>query len=261
MPLVKNANKDFVLPLYRNSERQDISTKTGDYDLVTKADKAAEEYLIRQLTHIYPNCIAVGEETLNLFPEKFKNLMGAELGFLIDPVDGTLNFVQGISTFGTIVAVLNYGKVIGGLLYDPLVDDWVIADKDSRAWYMSNTTSKPLYKEHAKAPMVILNSFREEFETQLKIKNVFEGLGIPRTMGSSAFDYRMTIMGSSIACLSYQTQPWDHAAGSFILEKAGGKSAFVDGEPYSLLRTEGPLLFTKREEDWDEIANKLQFLI
>lgn len=255
---VIEANTQCVLPRFRNPAAQGLNNKTHDYDLVTLADKEAEALLIKTLKPLFPTAYIVGEETISVNSNAINGIYTEDLTLLLDPVDGTLNFTQGSPIFGTIVSVLRKGEPVAGLLYDPLMNDWVIAEKGSGAYYQNAQATKRLFQEPVRVP-VFINNLSNRSDSYQALDNVLgRDYGIFRNFWSSAHDYRFMAMGSATGFLSLYCKPWDHAAGSVILEESGGKVAFLDGAPYTITRDTGPLLATQNTDAFEDIRQRLR---
>ncbi|MEL6933967.1 MAG: inositol monophosphatase family protein, partial [Pseudomonadota bacterium] len=126
--IVRQAAKAEIMPRFRSLETADIKTKSDQHDLVTEADLAAEAYLRRALAEVFPDALIVGEESISADPSLRGKIGDAPLAVILDPVDGTWNFANGLPLFGVILAITVFGRPIFGLLYDPVVDDWIIGD-------------------------------------------------------------------------------------------------------------------------------------
>ena len=132
---VQKVSRDTILPRFRNLDAADIASKSAADDLVTIADREAEVALSEAATRILPGAAIVGEEAVSADPSHLDKIAGAARCVIIDPIDGTANFVAGLATFGVILAVVENGRTVFGLLYDPVVDDWVAARAGHGAWF------------------------------------------------------------------------------------------------------------------------------
>ena len=126
-----------ILPRFRRLSADDIAEKTNAQDLVTLADTLAEAHLRRAIPSFLPDARIIGEEGVSADPTELDGVTQPGLTVVLDPVDGTWNFARGISVFGTIVAVIEDGQTIFGLLYDPVLDDWIEASRGQGAWYVA----------------------------------------------------------------------------------------------------------------------------
>src|SRR5690606_16464547 len=103
-------------------------------DLVTEADEAAERLIKARLMEVAPEVLFIGEESAAADPALLAHLAGAELAVVVDPIDGTFNYAAGMPLFGVMAAVVAHGETIAGIIYDPMGNDWVIAEKGAGAW-------------------------------------------------------------------------------------------------------------------------------
>jgi fructose-1,6-bisphosphatase/inositol monophosphatase family enzyme len=114
-----------------------VRAKTGPLDLVTDADEAAERVIEAALLRAFPGCAIVGEEAASADESVLKRLKGAELAFVIDPVDGTANYAAGLPLFGCMAAAVVRGEVALAVIHDPLGDDSAIAVRGEGAFTLA----------------------------------------------------------------------------------------------------------------------------
>ncbi len=93
--LLRDAARAEIMPWFRNLADGAVKMKTGPLDLVTEADEAAERRITEGLRREFPGCVVIGEEAASANPALLRDLAGAELAFVVDPVDGTANFAAG----------------------------------------------------------------------------------------------------------------------------------------------------------------------
>ena len=136
---VRDTGRREIMPHFRNLEPDAISTKVDAKDLVTDADRAAELAIARAVSKILPHAVVVGEEAVADRPEVQDLIATADTTVIVDPIDGTGNFVSGLAVFGTILAVVEKGETIFGLLYDPVLDDWIFSARGGGAYFTSDT--------------------------------------------------------------------------------------------------------------------------
>lgn len=263
--LVRRAARAEILPRFRKLDRLDVDTKSGAMDLVTAADTAAEAMITRGLQMAFPAALIVGEEAASRNSELRDAISDAEMGFLIDPVDGTWNFANGISTFGTMVAVTRFGKPVFGLIYDPLGDDVVMADEDSRATFTPSSGAPRALATAGPKPLgemvgVITLRLLPKAD-QPAIAALLPEIGKLCTLGCSAHEYRLLAQGAVDFVLIAQHTPWDHAPGAILCEQAGGHVAMLDGSAYSTKVTEGYLLCAANQTTWDRVAARLNDIL
>ena len=260
---VRAAARSQILPRYRALSAGDIHTKSRHDDLVTEADLAVERLLTEQMPEILPGALVLGEEAASTDPKLIERATGGELCVIIDPVDGTWNFANGLSVFGTIIAVLREGQTVWGLLYDPLMDDWIVARRGGGVSYTRpgqgpipcRVSPPPPRAEQIglMAPALFPASQRESL-----VRNAINGFD--RTMGlrCSCHEYRLMLQQGAHWNLSHNPMPWDHAAGVLAVEELGGQACFVeDGTRYTPSRTGGTLLVAGSETSWAEVRESL----
>jgi fructose-1,6-bisphosphatase/inositol monophosphatase family enzyme len=122
-----------VLPRFQDLAAHHVMEK-GPGDPVTIADLEAEARLTRLLAEHVPGSIVVGEEAVHRDPGIMATLETEQDLWIIDPVDGTLNFAAGKGPFAIVVAFLHGGKVRGGWIHDPLAGNTAVAEEGSGAW-------------------------------------------------------------------------------------------------------------------------------
>ena len=104
--LLRTTAQAEILPRFRNLSAGAVRTKTSQLDLVTDADEAAERVIEAELLRLFPGALVVGEEGVSRDPGLLDGLGDADLAFILDPVDGTLNFASSLPLFGVMAAVL-----------------------------------------------------------------------------------------------------------------------------------------------------------
>lgn len=247
--LVRQVAKTEILPRFRRLAAADVSAKTGPEDLVTEADLRAEAALSAGARALLPEALIVGEEAVELDRALLDDLVEAPMSVIIDPVDGTWNFAKGLTTFGVILAVAERGEAVFGLLYDPVMDDWVWARRGEGAWYeRADGTVRPL--NFGESPVDGLTGFVPLFNfpepTRSRLAGAVPGVRRIWSVRCSCHEYRTLAFDGADFCLSSALKPWDHAAGALIVEEAGGAVGLLDGRPYRAAITSGGSLLSAR---------------
>jgi fructose-1,6-bisphosphatase/inositol monophosphatase family enzyme len=129
---IKEAARTEALARFQKLQSYEISEKSPG-DLVTIADLETERALNRALSSLWPGSVMVGEEAVAEKPDLLRALRGEEACWLIDPIDGTINYAAGVPLFATMVALIVRGEVVGGWVYDPVHDVMAMAEKGSGA--------------------------------------------------------------------------------------------------------------------------------
>ncbi len=243
-----------ILPRFRNLAADAVRAKSSPQDLVTDADEAAERVIGERLSRLYPGAVIVGEEACSRNPALLNVWIDAELAFVIDPIDGTRNYVAGLPLFGVMVGVVSRGEVVAGVIYDPMGRDSAMAVRGEGAW-LENARGQqtPL---HVAAPVpveamtgLISTQHLEEPLRGIVHRNMAK-LALANTLHCSAHEYRMIAGGHAHVLLYGQLMPWDHAAGWLLHHEAGGYSAHFDGSPYKPTHRSGGLLYAPDAGSW-----------
>ena len=256
--LVRRAARAEILPRFRSLTRAEAMIKSGPHDLVTEADHAAEAMIARGLQRLFPHALVIGEEAVAADPALREKVSGAELAIIIDPVDGTWNFVHGLPLFGVIVAVTRFGRPALGLLYDPVADDWILADETTPARLTAATgCARPLATARTEALAEMQGYAHVSLmpkAQQARLAPLMPALAKISSLRCSCHEYRLLAQGAVDFVLSGQLNPWDHAAGVLICRKAGGVARMLDGRDYETGITEGLLLAAANETAWLRLA-------
>ncbi len=257
--LVRRAARTEILPRFRSITRAEATAKTGPRDLVTEADRATEAMIARGLQRLFPHALIVGEEAVADRPELRDEVSEAEFAIIIDPVDGTWNFVHGLPLFGVIIAVTRFGRPVLGLLYDPVGDDWILADETVPARLVAasgvehaatTAAGGALGDLHGYVHVSLMGQARQEaFYPRLA------ALGQATALRCSCHEYRLLAQGAVDFVLSDRLNPWDHAAGVLICQRAGGVARMLDGRDYDTSLGEGLLLCAGSEATWTALRD------
>jgi fructose-1,6-bisphosphatase/inositol monophosphatase family enzyme len=226
-----------VVPRWRQLAAADISTKTGPGDLVTVADREAEARLTETLPALLPGSVVVGEEAAHADPGVLRRIAGDAPVWIVDPVDGTANFVAGKEEFATLVALAQGGEVLASWTYVPQLGLMATARAGRGAWL----AGQPLRTAEAAKPgegevlRVATSQFSYLDEQE---RRRFEGLGTDdvhaRQCTCAGLDYLEVARGGLDAVAFTWEAPWDHAAGVLLVTEAGGASLTAAGEPFRI---------------------------
>ena len=124
---VRTVARAEITPRFRALSDEDVDEKSSAEDLVTIADKRAEVALTAAVKDILPGARVVGEEAVAADKSILDDVAKPGRTVIIDPIDGTWNFANGVAVFGVILAVIEDGETVMGLLYDRVGYDWVVA--------------------------------------------------------------------------------------------------------------------------------------
>jgi len=218
-----------------------LDLKYSPHDLVTEVDKGSES-LIRRLVHThFPHHAFLGEEGVEPGPaasaKALAQMSGAEYLWIVDPVDGTTNFVHGFPFFSVSVALAYRGEVIVGVVYDPCRDELFVAEKGKGAYLKG----KPMRVsgETRLLDSLVATGFPADRDYALpinmdgvraiapKVRNV-------RIAGSAALHMAYVAAGRLSGFWEIGLNAWDMAAGTLLIEEAGGRITDTAGRPYEL---------------------------
>lgn len=263
--LVRRAARAEIMPRFRNLGHADISAKANPHDLVTEADTASEAMLARGLQQMFPHALVVGEEGAYGDPDLSGRIKGAEMAFILDPLDGTWNFAHGLPLFGVIVAVTRFGKPVLGLLYDPVMDDWIIADEGTPAHLARNLGAARPLSVSSGGKIGDLSGYIHMYlmpkDIQARIAETLPDFARTTVLRCSCHEYRTLAQGGMDFCLSGTLTPWDHAAGVLICQQAGGVVKMLDGSDYNASTTEGYILAAPDKDSWSRLRDRFAFLL
>jgi fructose-1,6-bisphosphatase/inositol monophosphatase family enzyme len=262
---VRAAARDRIMPRFRALSPSDISTKSGPADLVTLADTEAEAQITAAVRAAWPEAEVLGEESVAADPSLRARMGEAEVAVVIDPVDGTWNFAKGLAVFGVLLAVLRRGQPVWGLLYDPVMDDWIEAAPGLPTAFITATgKARPLStssEASAESFTGYLSLGLFPREAREKIVAEFPDFMRITSLRCALHEYRMVAQGHAEFCISGPVpHPWDHAAGVLAVQQAGGVARFLDGSPYDARRVDGVLLSAGSQAAWDDLARRFAFL-
>ncbi|WP_312469133.1 inositol monophosphatase family protein [Neobacillus sp.] len=209
-----------------------IQTKTNANDLVTNIDKEIEQFFIKKIREVYPEHKIMGEEG---FGDELRSLDG--IVWLIDPIDGTMNFIHQQRNFAISLGVYENGIGKIGLIYDVVHDELYHAIRGKGA-YINEKPIAPVKETTVKESIIALNATwvmeNHRIDHNLMIPLVKDVRGT-RSYGTAALEMVFVATGRVDAYLSMRLSPWDFAAGTVIVEELGGVVTNLRGEKLDFL--------------------------
>lgn len=209
---------------------KNITTKSTAIDLVTDIDKKVELFLKEQLGKVIPNSAFWAEETDSKFTQ-------SEYLWIIDPIDGTTNFVHQFPYVCISVAFQHNGQTTHAFVYNPIMEEFFTAEKGKGA-YLNN---KPIHvsTEEKLSSSLVATGFPYDYNAKPNNMRHFDVMmehvqGIRRP-GSAALDLCHTANGIFNGYWEFHLQPWDMAAGILIVREAGGIVLDIENKEHSLL--------------------------
>ncbi|MFG3281996.1 inositol monophosphatase family protein [Streptomyces sp. NPDC048111] len=231
---VRKAAAAEIVPRFRRLAAHEIVEKNGPHDLVTVADRLAEEHLTASLTAILPGSVVVGEEAVHADPAVYEALRGDAPVWIVDPVDGTRQFVRGEAGFCTLVALAHRGELLASWTYAPALDEMAVAVRGRGA----TLNGEPLHAG-SPAPGAVLDvamshpDYTTPEQKRALLGLVTEGVQA-RPCGSAGLEYLAVARGELDAVAFSWEYAWDHAAGLLLVAEAGGAQITIAGEPFRI---------------------------
>ena len=206
--------------IVREGSRQQVRIETKSFNnLVTEIDRRSEEFLVTQLSDLLPGSGFIAEEGTG---EPVKN----GYNWIIDPIDGTTNFIHGIPAYCICIALEHDGQLLTGYIYDTVHEEMFRAAR-GRGAYLNNRRISVSGCTELKRSLLATGFPYDDFEFEDRYFGVLKTLthetrGI-RRLGSAALDMAYVACGRFEAFYEYGLNPWDIAAGIVIVEEAGGR--------------------------------------
>jgi fructose-1,6-bisphosphatase/inositol monophosphatase family enzyme len=221
-----------IMPRFRQLSADEIDQKSGPHDLVTDADRLAEKYLTAALTALLPGSVVVGEEAVHADPATYEAIRGTAPVWIVDPVDGTRQFVHGDSGFCTLVALVLDGVVHASWTYAPARDEFATAIR-GRGAVLDGVPLRSGSPEPGRDLDVATShpDYTTDEQKRALLGLRVEGV-VPRHCGSAGLEYLAIARGELDATAFSWEAAWDHAAGLLLVEEAGGAHLTLRGEPF-----------------------------
>ncbi|MEE4209223.1 MAG: inositol monophosphatase [Parvularcula sp.] len=255
---MREAAETIILPRFQSLDPAQIEEKSHAEDLVTVADREAEWFLTERLEAIVAGSKVVGEEAVSLGKTQLSDLEEEGDLWLVDPVDGTGNFVAGKDRFGIMVARIVQGEVVQSWILPPVDGRLAYAEWGAGASFGGETITGRKGVPYQESFGDYSGIYVDEPLRSLFDRNT-EDTGGYRQGRCSAYAYLDTARGDLDFVVQYKMTPWDHAAGQLLVEEAGGRFGFLPGgEPYTPQgRPDTPMLITADAAMWDAYAGFL----
>lgn len=222
-------------------QHEQLQQKYSSADLVTEVDKGAEKLIRKLISTHFPDHAFLGEEGVEAGPlassEALSEVQHSDYLWIVDPIDGTTNFVHGFPFFCVSIALAHKGQVIVGVVYDPIRDEMFVAEKGKGAYVHGKRLH--VSKEETLKQSLIASGFPADQQVALPInlKSMMHLAPLVRnirTSGAAALHLAYLAAGRLTGFWEMNLNSWDIAAGALLIEEAGGKVSDIDGNPYHL---------------------------
>jgi myo-inositol-1(or 4)-monophosphatase len=206
-----------------------IHNKEGINNLVTEVDHASEKLIMDIIREDFPDHFILSEEVGEI-------VMDSAYKWIIDPIDGTVNYANGIPICCVSIGVEHNGEMVLGAIYNPFIEEFYFAEKgkgstlNDKAIHVSNKT------EVIKSCLVtgFPYTYLDEPNGPLEVFSRLIRKGIPvRRLGSAAVDLAWVAAGRFDGFYEHKLNAWDSAAGFLLVEEAGGRVSDFKGDKYS----------------------------
>ena len=206
-----------------------VDTKDGVNDLVTEVDHASEKLIMDIIRSAFPDHFILSEEVGEI-------KMDSAYKWIIDPIDGTVNYANGIPICCVSIGVEHEGKMILGAVFNPFMDEFFFTEKNAGA-YLNDRRIHVSDKDNVMHSCLVTGfpyTYLEMINGPLEVFGRFIRKGIPvRRLGSAAIDLCWVAAGRFDGFYEHKLNAWDSAAGFLLVEEAGGKVTDFEGNPYS----------------------------
>ncbi len=206
-----------------------ISNKEGINNLVTEVDHKSEEVIIDIIKNDFPQHQILSEES-------GEHIQDSEYKWIIDPIDGTVNYANGIPICCVSIGIEKDGKMIMGAVYNPFINEFFFAERGEGATLNEKKIQVSTQPDLLKSCMVtgFPYTYLDMPNGPLQVFEKFIRKGIPvRRLGSAAIDLCWVAAGRFDGFYEHKLSAWDSAAGFIIVEEAGGKVTDLKGDYYN----------------------------
>ncbi len=198
----------------------------GRIDPVTAADKTSQDVITKIIKKHFPDHTVVGEED-----EKHPEC--SEYCWIIDPLDGTVNFIHGMKLFSVSIALTHKGKILSGVVYAPMLDELFVAQKGLGSFL--NGVRIRVSDKNTLIRSLVVTGFPYDVDSKTNeviasFKNMLTNAQGVRRLGSAALDMCYVACGRMDAFWELGLKAWDVAAGALIVNEAGGRVTDFEGK-------------------------------
>jgi fructose-1,6-bisphosphatase/inositol monophosphatase family enzyme len=254
--LVQDVAAQRIVPRFRALADHEVAQKSRG-EVVTVADQEAEADLTAALRGLLPDVPMLGEEAASNDVELAARVQAAPRYWLLDPLDGTSNFVAGRPDVGVMLALVDGGQAVASWIWQPLHEQLFVAELGSGAHH----NGRRLSLVHAAAG-------RSPDQMTGYLYTAFFGAADAGVVSAATAGFGHVSRGPRAACIAYprlaqgqvqfalygRTHPWDHAPGALLLAEAGGAARRFDGTDYRPGQQRRGLLVTSLAADWAVVA-------
>lgn len=243
LELLQSVAAEVITPRFRSLSDSQIDEKRPG-DLVTVADREAEELITQALLEAWPEAVVLGEEAYAATPDLMDRFRAADHAFTVDPVDGTKNFVNGSPDHAVMVSEVCDGQAVRGWIWQPEHKTSWVAELAGGV----RRNGEPVTREPA--------GDQPQGATSIWSRRGRQPVGLPGLNGSwicCGVDYPKLLEGEADYLLYGHTFPWDHLPGTLMVREAGGAACHRDGTAYDARSTSPGLVIASDPATLDRV--------
>ena len=255
--LLEETAAEEIVPRFRALEEGDLRIKDGG-EVVTVADEATERSLTERLRGLLPGSQVVGEEAVAADPGVLGKLQADTPAWLIDPIDGTNNFAEGIPVFAVMVALVEAGEISASWIHDVPGEVTAVAERGGGAWMAGERLQAAPARPLTEMTGTLHAGQHGGPELRERVRAKRDKLGAIRSLRCAGAEYIRLAQGGIHYSLFTRLMPWDHAPGVLLHAEAGGFNQTAEGRPYSPKTHQGRgLLMAPDPESWQRLYAEL----
>lgn len=227
-------------------------SRKGPGDFVTAADKRVEAALFEELTRLRPGYGFLGEE------QGLREGTDKTHRWIVDPIDGTTNFMHGIPVFACTVALERDGEIVAGVTYNPITNDLYWAEKGKGAYHNDRrlrVSARKVMEDSLIATGLPFVGKTGHAQALKELHQIMQRTAGIRRLGACSLDLAMVAAGQVDGYWERGLKPWDMAAGTLLITEAGGKIGSLDGDQSPLITGE---MLAANHDLFPQLLEKLQ---
>lgn len=249
--IIRGVAERIVEPHFRHLDPDQVHEKTHPGDLVTDFDRQAELALSAELVG-RGGGLAVGEEAVFADPDVLSGLPDAPLAWVIDPIDGTRNFVNGSDDHAVMVAEVRAGVTVRGWIYQPRHEHMYIAEAGAGTWRDGEKVTRPSSGD----PVIAVTTHEAFQQAPQSVSGPRLDWGWSRWC--CGVDYPRVLTGDVDATVYLHSHPWDHLSGALMLRELGGVVRTLSGHDFGVKEFHrDPLIVASDEPAYRAVADAL----
>ncbi len=254
---MQEAAEAAIMPRFRALGEGDVEEKSPG-EVVTLADREAERLISQALRSIRRDAVVIGEEATAENPRLLEAVQQGTPVWLVDPIDGTSNFIAGTHKFAVMVAFMDRGVTTHAWIWRPVDGEAWIAERGAGATLNGRSMQIGELDGNRESPRGSVRTRFLDEEHQGFVEASASTLGeILPGSGCAGFEYPEIVTGVQDFVLFRRTLPWDHAPGSLILQEAGGIVRRWDGSDYDPGDGKEGIIAARDLETWATVEQKL----